>query len=547
MSRMFRIVIGIQLAMSLIVGRVQGVTISGTADEHGDIEPLGAVTITNGGATNFLITADPYYYISEILTNGSPAPLPGITNLIDFTWSDITTDSTIHARFAPSLEAYGTPDWWLASYGWTNDFSAAATNDEDRDGMITWQEYYADTDPTNCDSFLGLTRSTHHETNVTLAWSCEDNLYYHIGYSTNLLTDPFSRRAASFVATPLLSDTVTHTVAGAWPAASYRVEVDTTGWTQFAGWAVGALRQGYGTILHTEDGGHTWVRQGSPAEIADIAFNGVSAVDGHTAWVVGNSAAGYGTIYRTTNAGATWLRQGSTSEIPNVALSKVSSINSNIAWVAGQSATILHTTNAGTTWTLQPVAGYTNAFFQGVFALNASNAWVTGHSDGGFATIFRTTDAGSTWTRQTNGAITNIDHILGISAVSTDEAWAVGANYTIIHTRNGGQTWEQQYTGVSNFDANEVYAVNTSLVWVACDHNALWTTNGGASWEGQTTADYTMGVSSVATQHCWMVVSGIHGYIFHTADGGQHWTEQPIPNSSIPPLWTVSFAPKTAQ
>jgi hypothetical protein len=41
-----------------------------------------------------------------------------------------------------------------ASHGWTNDFDAAATNDPEPDGYFTWQEYIADTDPTNGASFF---------------------------------------------------------------------------------------------------------------------------------------------------------------------------------------------------------------------------------------------------------------------------------------------------------------------------------------------------------------------------------------------------------
>jgi hypothetical protein len=55
------------------------------------------------------------------------------------------------------LAAQSTPYWWMAHYGVTNNFNTAETNDLDHDGMLTWQEYAADTDPTNAASRLAVT------------------------------------------------------------------------------------------------------------------------------------------------------------------------------------------------------------------------------------------------------------------------------------------------------------------------------------------------------------------------------------------------------
>jgi hypothetical protein len=65
---------------------------------------------------------------------------------------------TVLANFAVSLTANTqTPQWWLAQYGWSSNFEDAATNDMDKDTVPAWQEYLADTIPTNGDSYLRLT------------------------------------------------------------------------------------------------------------------------------------------------------------------------------------------------------------------------------------------------------------------------------------------------------------------------------------------------------------------------------------------------------
>jgi hypothetical protein len=44
---------------------------------------------------------------------------------------------------------FGTPGPWLATFGFTGDLAAAELTDPDKDGVPTWQEYRANTDPRN--------------------------------------------------------------------------------------------------------------------------------------------------------------------------------------------------------------------------------------------------------------------------------------------------------------------------------------------------------------------------------------------------------------
>ncbi|MFZ4396150.1 MAG: S8 family serine peptidase [Kiritimatiellia bacterium] len=65
---------------------------------------------------------------------------------------------TVSASFAPNLTpTHGVPEYWLAVHGWTNAFDTVAEQDTDGDGMTTWQEWVADTDPTNRLSVFELT------------------------------------------------------------------------------------------------------------------------------------------------------------------------------------------------------------------------------------------------------------------------------------------------------------------------------------------------------------------------------------------------------
>lgn len=113
--------------------------------------PNGSVNVADSwqpGGISTQITALPDAYYA--FTNWS-GDVSSTTNPLDLL---IDAPTSIQANFTALLATNATPQWWLAQHGWTNDFDAAATNDADSDGFFTWQEYLADTDPTNAASYL---------------------------------------------------------------------------------------------------------------------------------------------------------------------------------------------------------------------------------------------------------------------------------------------------------------------------------------------------------------------------------------------------------
>ncbi|MDD4737225.1 MAG: PKD domain-containing protein, partial [Kiritimatiellae bacterium] len=117
------------------------------------------------------ITPDLYYHIGLVLTNGTEAPC---TNLL--AWNDVQADGVIAVTFAADLAVQETPYWWLAQYGWTNEFDAAALADQDGDGMLTWKEYVAGTDPTEATSVLlgEVQSSSTDEADPVICWMGSD-------------------------------------------------------------------------------------------------------------------------------------------------------------------------------------------------------------------------------------------------------------------------------------------------------------------------------------------------------------------------------------
>ena len=315
----------------------------------------------------------------------------------------------------------------------------------------------------------------------------------------------------------------------------------------YAGWSVGAETGGYATIIRTTDSGNTWYRQGS-GQVVNVRMNGVYAVDPMTAWVVGVGDAGYATIYFTDDGGGTWSRKGvGQPALQSNDLGKVHA-SGNHVW-AVEKGVIAHSADGGDTWENQLPVEFTNCMLQGVFSLDGSNVWVGGSGTSKYdhATILKSIDTGQNWTRQSGGTITNADHILGISAINTNTAWAVGGDgFVVYRTDNGGTTWNQQPNPGGLGDANEVSAVSDQSVFVAVDNFVSWSTNGGAAWSTFNTPYYTMGISAVNEQEAWAVISeAIYGTgtIFHTSNGGVSWEGQGLPAGQVlGELWTVSFS-----
>lgn len=102
-----------------------------------------------------------------VALGGSGSPVAAVTNpyYAFVQWSDglgaagrtdtnVTANLAVSAEFAAILAAQGTPHWWLADHGYSNDFDVAEASDDDVDGFTAGQEYAADTDPGNPNDFF---------------------------------------------------------------------------------------------------------------------------------------------------------------------------------------------------------------------------------------------------------------------------------------------------------------------------------------------------------------------------------------------------------
>ena len=170
---------------------------------------------------------------------------------------------------------------------------------------------------------------------------------------------------------------------------------------------------------------------------------------------------------------------------------------------------------------------------------DSKNIWVGGYK----STIIHSPDGGKTWQEQISGTSRDI---CSISFIDINNGWAVGKVGTILHTPDGGETWIAQ-TSPSNNHLFNVFFVDKDNGW-AVGHLAtlLHTIDGGKTWvdhhqqarnllDTQFEKDKDIlvlkpkdptfnAVYAVDPHNVWIV--GEYGTILYSSNGGYDWQIQ---------------------
>lgn len=194
------------------------------------------------------------------------------------------------------------------------------------------------------------------------------------------------------------------------------------------GYAVGE----FGTVLRSDDGGHTWIGlpSGSPDHLSLV-----QEIDPNTVLVGGQC-----TVRESVNAGESFQRlpiDADEDYCPTGQIASFSFLNPTTGFVEKADGTILLTTNGGQTMEPKapvPLDGATAAKLD--FISPSTGFALTGGSGGG--KIFRTRNGANTWTQVASSPAPLSD----VTFVSPTVAYAVGANSTLLHSTNEGGTWE---------------------------------------------------------------------------------------------------------
>ena len=134
----------------------------------------------------------------------------------------------------------------------------------------------------------------------------------------------------------------------------------------------------------------------------------------------------------------------------------------------------------------------------------------------------------------------------------TDEnnAWAAGDEGVIIHSSDGGNTFELQNSTI-NFYINDIYFLNSRLGWAVANEflfsgtTILKTTNSGINWIGERFPDSSKFFKTIYfLDSLTGYMGGFAGAIYKTSNGGISWQENLIDSSEFSsyPVSKINFA-----
>lgn len=241
-------------------------------------------------------------------------------------------------------------------------------------------------------------------------------------------------------------------------------------------------------------------------------LQGVAMISATEAWAVG----GIGTVIHTTDGGAHWKIQPTGINDP---LYSVRFLDAMHGWI-GSNNTVLYTTNGGKTW--KQGAGVAGSIYGLGFA-DLKNGFAAGGAD----VILRTRDGGHNWTRQQVPIV-----VRNFRFFDAKNGVAVGDG--VLHTSDGGDTWT-----VQKGSKNGGFFIDPNEGWYVLNHDALHTTDGGSNWDPEKLPKNAWVYSRYFTDSLngWAV--GAQQDIIHTADGGNTWkTQMGGLNSGNNNLWT---------
>ncbi len=341
------------------------------------------------------------------------------------------------------------------------------------------------------------------------------------------------------------------------------------GWT--AGFPTNSGVEG-GFVLHTKNGGQSWERQepgGFYSPLWDIHF-----IDSQRGYVVGaNYIGAWGPpVYRTFDGGATWenIRM---KRHENDGLFGLDVTAERVIALGDHDLQIFSTTP----WDPYPEPTGEQLFeqrfinthyrFEDVFFADDQNGWAVGSRsyfpEMSGQVILHTQDGGATWAQQYEHApdltgLFSYHRLNSLYFIDNQNGWAVGTSETfrgsggwehkgaILHTGDGGQTWQEQgqelyedrsreFFAVQFLDSQNGWAVATRKFPSSTIH-LVQTTDGGLNWrwvdtgiEGPLSIGYRLvqgDVHFTDAQHGW--AAGGLGKVIATSDGGKSWEQQQL-------------------
>lgn len=171
-----------------------------------------------------------------------------------------------------------------------------------------------------------------------------------------------------------------------------------------------------------------------------------------------------------------------------------------------------------------------NGHYHDIFFVDQNNGWVVGDS----AKILHTSDGGNTWEKQVSKG-RKVISLYSVCFTDSQIGWAVGDDHEIIRTTNSGRSWTDVTPPLPQYilRLNSVFFINRQNGWIAHNRgNILYTKDGGNTWNGSVVGWELdlLSVYFIDEMKGWTIAK--NNIVFYTIDGGITWNQQQINNIS---------------
>jgi photosystem II stability/assembly factor-like uncharacterized protein len=186
-------------------------------------------------------------------------------------------------------------------------------------------------------------------------------------------------------------------------------------------------------LLKTINGGVTWVNQrnmqGQPPSSFNSTLRTIFCVDDKNIYVAGGNGFEIGLSYKTYNGGEYWIYNTFNNELRSLYFK-----NKYTGYLAGYGS-IIKTTDSANSFVPLPID---NDFFVSMDFPVPDIGYTCGYNGG----IYKTVDGGKSWADllKTNNDIKHNRHFNAIKFLNST-GYAVGNNGLIVFTKDGGESW----------------------------------------------------------------------------------------------------------
>gem|GEM_PF-4754683 len=173
----------------------------------------------------------------------------------------------------------------------------------------------------------------------------------------------------------------------------------------------------------------------------------------------------------------------------------------------------MHSEDDGLSWNDQ-IEILTTSVLKEVQFVDLNEGWATGYD----ASILHTVNGGESWQPIFPGGENR--HWGSLSFINDQNGWLAGDK--VFHTLNGGQDWEESEIPVDMF-VDKIFFPDSLHGWIIGQTQVLSTENGGQDWDIHTFPPYNYeDIYFVDSQRGW-IIDDRHT-IWNTQDGGDTWS-----------------------